>query len=169
MKYCSMACRNAAVKRTTPKSKRYLTKTVVCECCRKEFHPWLARATMRYCSVPCRNAGQHKPILDMSPEDVAWLAGLFDGEGCITIETSKNGSPSIKIGITNTCRPLLEHVKAMTGVGYITTRPRQREGWKTTYDWHTTGVNARALLFMMYHRLFSKKERAEQCITPVDP
>lgn len=97
----------------------------------------------------------------MAVEEITWLAGLFDGEGHVSVLTKLSQRAfGVKIQITNTCHPLLDRVAEITGIGYISTRPRQNERWKTTYDWHTTGGNAKAILQLMLPYLIVKREAA---------
>lgn len=120
---------------------------------------------MRFCSKPCHDNARRKPIRKMSATDRAWLAGLFDGEGHISIDTQLGPrSRGVKIQVTNTDRALVDEVQRVTGVGYITTRYRESSNHKPTHDWHTTGGNAKALLALMLPRLIAKKDRAIEAI-----
>lgn len=104
----------------------------------------------------------------MTPEEIAWLGGLFDGEGHISVLTKlSQRCKGVKIQITNTNRDMLDVVKTRTGIGYITERPvmsTDRPTWKIRYDWHTTGGNAKELLSMMLPWLIEKREAAIRAI-----
>lgn len=58
---------------------------------------------------------------DPSPEQVAWAAGLFEGEGCITARGKTSGE--LVIGMTDL--DVLERFQAIMGVGGITVEYRQ--------------------------------------------
>jgi hypothetical protein len=143
-------------------SLRIQSIVLTCEWCDKPFHPINGRAkTMRFCSKPCHDNARRKPLRRMAPEDLAWLAGLFDGEGSISIDTKLGPrSRGVKIHVTNTHRPLVDEVQRVTGVGYITTRYHDDPNHKPTHDWHTTGGNAQLILTLLIPRLIAKKSRA---------
>lgn len=102
----------------------------------------------------------------MSETEIAWLAGFFDGEGHISVRVKlSQRADGVKIQVTNTNHALLERVAEFTGVGYITTRPRQSEKWRTTYDWHTTGGNAKTILSILLPWLIEKRDRAVEALS----
>lgn len=101
----------------------------------------------------------------MSREELAWLAGLFDGEGHISLRTQlSQRAIGVKIQVTNTHRPLLERIQTITDIGYITTRYRTDPRHRPTHDWHTTGGNAKELLRLLLPWLIAKRERALEAI-----
>jgi hypothetical protein len=99
----------------------------------------------------------------MTPEQIAWIAGLFDGEGCITTKDHKDGV-RLQAQITNTCRPMLEKVRDVTGLGTITTRYRSNPVWKPVNDWRVAGSNAQDILRAIRPWLIAKAERADFAI-----
>ncbi len=143
-----------------------LKMLLVCSQCGESFHPLNGRAkTMRFCSTSCRDEAATRPLRDMSAEECAWLAGLFDGEGHIGIGRQlSQRSRGVKIQITNTNRELLEEVQRVTGVGYITTRYRESEKHRPTHDWYTSGRNARRILDVISPRLIVKRDKAREAI-----
>lgn len=102
----------------------------------------------------------------MTEPEIAWLAGLFDGEGHISVRTKlSHRAYGSKLQITNTCLPLLERVIAVTGIGYITERPLEHEPRrKRTWDWHTTGINAVLILVAIRPWLIAKTAAADEVI-----
>lgn len=101
----------------------------------------------------------------MSETEIAWLAGFFDGEGHVSVRTQlSQRATGVKIQVTNTNRALVDRVAELTGVGYITTRPRQSSRCRTTYDWQTTGGNAKEILAALLPWLIEKRERALEAI-----
>lgn len=77
----------------------------------------------------------------MTPEQTAWLAGLFEGEGCILHTRVKppksrrtNGETARRLAISMTDEDVIRRVHAITGVGAVKIHPR-RHGWKTAYVW----------------------------------
>lgn len=147
---------------------RTMSVTLTCSWCGAAFHPIPGRGkTMKYCSKPCRDAGVTKLLRIMSDAETAWLAGLFDGEGHISIDTRLNRTTrGVKIQITNTNRELLEKAQDVVGTGYITTRYHDNPRHKPTYDWHTTGRNAKLLLQTMLPWLIAKRTQAQSALSP---
>ena len=63
----------------------------------------------------------------------AYIAGLFDGEGCVQL----NGLSSIMISITNSVLAPLELVKSIYG-GRIYPLKKVKSSHKQLYRWHTS-------------------------------
>ena len=70
-------------------------------------------------------------VRTLSLQDAAYLAGLIDGEGTITLTRKhRNENRQLSVSISNTERPLLEFVLTTIGAGKIT-------GKRTTSPRHT--------------------------------
>lgn len=65
----------------------------------------------------------------MTRTDWAWLAGLFEGEGCISF----TGRNSVCLAIVGTDRDIIERCRELTGVGRINEVPRLPN--KTQWHW----------------------------------
>ena len=97
--------------------------------------------------------------------ELAWLAGLFDGEGCVRIcerVRRRGGSLGVNYYITATINmthaPTIRRVMDLSGVGAVynvkNTAPRRRQfGWKAT--------NNAAQQFLVSIEPFSLTKRAE--------
>lgn len=74
----------------------------------------------------------------MKPVDIAWAAGLFEGEGSICIfEQKHNVLPLIRVSIQMTDRDVVERFVQIMGCGRVTGEHRfGREHHKPTYRWH---------------------------------
>lgn len=103
--------------------------------------------------------------------DKAYLAGLIDGEGCITITKTQgkvNRTPvytaTVVIAMTN--KNVLEYVKAMTGIGSMAIQDRsQRENYSDAYRWFITVTSdIRDLLLSIIPFLHVKKVEAESMV-----
>jgi len=57
--------------------------------------------------------------LSLSDRDRGYLAGLFDGEGSISVGWTKTGVLVAELSVTNTNRDVLEYVKELVGGGTI--------------------------------------------------
>ena len=86
--------------------------------------------------------------------DWRYLAGLFDGEGCVMIKRDKGWlAPrhSLKISITNTYSPVLYWIKETVGgsVGHSKTASEEF-GWKEHYYWSASTKGAERFLRKIY-------------------
>lgn len=72
-----------------------------------------------------------------------YIAGLFDGEGCITIRqhTKRDGRVQhyISLNITNIYKPLLESLKELFG-GVVRIKPKSQLGNLQVYTWELNGI-----------------------------
>ena len=111
--------------------------------------------------------------------DRAWLAGYFDGEGCLHIQQifpSKDPEKrkkrreyrpyySPRIYIASTARGSIEHVVKLTGFGAIKKRKRLnklKRNWKPCYAIYITGFkNVKEFVEIMFPYLVEKKQHAE--------
>ncbi len=65
---------------------------------------------------------------NMSTTDAAYLAGLVDGEGTITLTyKQKNAQRHLAVTISSTEYGLLEHARRVIGVGKITRKTRSKD------------------------------------------
>jgi len=87
----------------------------------------------------------------MLREDAIYLAGLFDGEGCVQFHNryfrKKKDRPkayrnlTCSLDISMTDRPTIEYVKKITGVGNVNRRiknksPSSKAHWKDQWRWN---------------------------------
>jgi hypothetical protein len=70
--------------------------------------------------------------------DVAWAAGLFEGEGCFTaIRTDKSSNRYLRVALLTTDEDVLRRFHRIVGTGSITIEPR-RHGTKMQWRWQVT-------------------------------
>lgn len=106
------------------------------------------------------------------PTDLAWVAGLFDGEGSVNLTFSANhptcprGAWSIKACITNTHAPTILAVQDIMGFGRMTceARPAPR---RSVYDWHVESRSAERFLRLVLPFLITKREQARLALDGV--
>lgn len=86
--------------------------------------------------------------MSLSVRDIAWLAGLLEGEG--TFFNIKNGySPRVVIGMTD--RDIIERSASMVGAKcYLAKRKNKPEHHKDQYWWVLTGYSAAAVMMTIY-------------------
>ena len=111
-------------------------------------------------------------------ENVAWAAGLFEGEGCIRWVQNRPGSRRlyVRLHVNMTDRDVLERFRAIVGGGiifgpYASAKP-SGEPAKDVWKWSATRSQdvARILsLFMPYfgERRFAKAEKAFSILADV--
>lgn len=89
-----------------------------------------------------------------NPLDVAWAAGLFEGEGCWNAYVRQSGKVQIQARLGMTDRDVVERFAAIVGMGniYAAGAP-QKAHWKPTYTWcvyEAEKVRDLIALFMPY-------------------
>jgi len=92
-------------------------------------------------------------------EKLAFIAGFFEGEGCIQI-TKQKTYPTLRVTIGNTDLGLLEFIKNNLRMGRICSRrPGKKSNFKV-YGYLVTGPKAFVVLKKLLPFLKSKKEEA---------
>jgi hypothetical protein len=73
----------------------------------------------------------------------AYLAGLFDGEGCVSLHLKKDRYFQLLLCVVNTHLGVLEFCRDLYG-GAISARSRagRSASWQQTYAWQICGDNA---------------------------
>ena len=107
----------------------------------------------------------------ISEVELAYIAGLFDGEGhvFITIKKSTNKMRTqvhvLRVGITNTYRDVIEWLYELFPT-YLYKRIRHKDHptWKPCFFWETSSGNAMDFLKIIYPYLRIKKEQAQLAI-----
>lgn len=108
----------------------------------------------------------------LSSEDCAYIAGLFDGEGCVFADCKKKYGGhsyqlSFKLIITNTNLQVLKWCRNKIGVGHIVenaTTSRISKGHKPCYRFIVEQAAMMPLARDMYHFLIVKKEQLSQAL-----
>ncbi len=100
-------------------------------------------------------------------QDLAWLAGIMDGEGCIHIRKNKvtatskhkttNYSLIIKIGITH--KPTIDRIQKIFNFGHINISSINRI--KRIFNWNCMSYDAEHALLFLYPFLITKKKEAK--------
>lgn len=85
--------------------------------------------------------------------DLAYLAGYFDGEGCVSIT-----GRSLSARITNTHLPSLVRLQATFGGSIHSPMPLQ--GHRQKHQWSTYGAHAEVFLRAIVPHLHEKKAQA---------
>jgi hypothetical protein len=99
----------------------------------------------------------------LSPEQAAYIAGLIDGEGTITLTSEHRGERRrLVVSIANTEMALLSFVLEATGVGKITKKKITKAEHTPSFSSRVTSPQALSLLAQIWPHLRSyKAKRAE--------
>ena len=99
----------------------------------------------------------------MTEPEAAYLAGLIDGEGTVTLtRREKAAQRTITITIANTERDLLEYSMHIIGTGVISSKRTQKMHHIPSFGYRITGRQALSVLQQIVPYLHSyKKQRAE--------
>ena len=90
---------------------------------------------------------EYKKVQDISPAQAAYLAGLIDGEGTVTLSRrNRNKHRGLVVTISNTEMILLKHVQTITGVGKITNKRIAQPIHTPSYTYQVTNRQALGLL-----------------------
>jgi len=101
----------------------------------------------------------------MKAVDLAYIAGIIDGEGCIAIDRFTNKElPDycyrLKLRVTNTNRWLIEQLRFSFGGNIKIIKPRNDKA-KEAWEWYLAGESAVSCLKFVLPYLHIKKPQAE--------
>jgi hypothetical protein len=89
----------------------------------------------------------YRKVNKLTPVDAAYLAGLIDGEGTVTLtRLSKNRQRGLAVTISNTELAILQHVLEAVGVGKITNKRKSRMHHTPSYTYQIANRQALELL-----------------------
>jgi len=100
---------------------------------------------------------------------LAYLAGFFDGEGCITIQHRRNGKGKfyhqLWVSVVNTNRYSLEVFRfTFGGRIYSQPRPQSKPHWKASWVWQISDRHACECLKSLLPYLLQKQPQAQVAI-----
>jgi len=93
-------------------------------------------------------------------EQLAYLAGLVDGEGCLSCNRAGGKCISPTLQVANTNRTVLEWCRLLFG-GSIFRLAKQKAIHKQAYTWSSCGKNAIAIVQELLPHLKIKKKQAK--------
>lgn len=102
----------------------------------------------------------YRTVAKLSPEDAAYIAGLIDGEGTLSLtRRHKKDNRQFVISIANTERPLLDYVIDTIGAGKITGKRATRDNHTPSFTYAIENRQALALLKQIapYLRTYKSK------------
>jgi hypothetical protein len=71
----------------------------------------------------------------MEREQLAWAAGLFEGEGCFNAHRRSDGQYSVQARLAMTDEDVVRRFAAIVGLGRVYGPISRQSGRKPTYDW----------------------------------
>lgn len=113
-----------------------------------------------------------KATKQLSADALAYLAGIVDGEGCLTLNFKKPGPKSgrrgchrIVVHVSNTNKAVIEHILRVTGIGrvhpFVAETDRNR---KARWQWAAWSNQAIEFLKLIQPWLIVKKEQCRLLI-----
>lgn len=103
------------------------------------------------------------PIPRFQPETIAYFAGLFDGEGTITVYIKngvKGGTAVLYVALGSTDMKVTAEMKSVFGGCLTTPRISSTRSKRLSRDWKATNGNAAEFLKLVYPFLRIKKRQA---------
>jgi len=101
-------------------------------------------------------------------EQLAYLAGVIDGEGTIYVSKRKNRGLDDywpRVQIVNTNKPMMVYIhNTFGGLFYEKNRSKHSKKWKTQYEWVTNRTLMDIILPLVIPYLICKKPQAELMI-----
>ena len=102
----------------------------------------------------------------MKKTDLAYVAGIFDGEGCVCLRINKGRYYSLDISVANTNEWLMQWLKFAFGGNFyaMQAKTRKAQNWKPCWRWTITGNKGSSFLKLILPYLRLKKPQAELAI-----
>lgn len=106
-----------------------------------------------------------KEVIRMGQADAAYIAGLIDGEGSVTLSRRhRNENRHLVVSISNTDRPLLNYVLITVGAGKITAKKTSQSHHTPSYTYTISNRQAIALLEQTISYLKTYKAKRSKII-----
>jgi hypothetical protein len=137
----------------------------ICVNCRKK----LRRKTVRVQGSSIHSFLFPCALKEISANDLAWLVGWLEGEGCFGINT-KRGYPFPRISGASTDRDTLERVQVITGVGTISEIKKQKVHHKQCWIWNVQRfLDALELMRVLEpHMMARRRQRIHEIMASVE-
>jgi len=107
----------------------------------------------------------YKEVKSLDQTDAAYIAGLIDGEGTVTLSRRhRSENRQLVVSISNTDRPLLEYVLDTVGAGKITGKRTYQSHHTASYTYTISNRQALALLNQIFRYLKTYKSKRSDLI-----
>jgi len=106
---------------------------------------------------------EYKKVRVLSESESAYLAGIIDGEGTVTLSRGrKNAQRQLAVTVSSTDRELLEYVARVVGAGKITNKQIHKRNHSAAYTYQVYNRQALSILRQTVPFLRTyKRNRAE--------
>jgi hypothetical protein len=91
---------------------------------------------------------------------VGWVAGIIDGEGCLSASGHRDRSYQLSLQVVNTDKGMINKLIEYTGVGICYLHKRGKNRFNI-YSWHVSLEDATKILKAILPLLTTKKKEAE--------
>ncbi|MCR4339224.1 MAG: hypothetical protein NUW01_04970 [Gemmatimonadaceae bacterium] len=82
--------------------------------------------------------------------EIAWAAGLFEGEGCFSVWTGAHGRSYVRAQLGMKDGDVVERFAALAGAGKVRKRRTAHERWSPIFEWSTADSEAvRSLIVLL--------------------
>lgn len=98
--------------------------------------------------------------MELTETEIAYLAGIIDGEGCITVLVNSTGSFTLRVEVGSTSKELVEWFSEKVEQVPIFFTKSKTELHKDSYNVMATGDKAKRLLEKILPYLIVKKKQA---------
>ncbi len=128
-----------------------------------------ARKAKRHADDPSRYSADHYlsllPSPNLSVPETSYLAGFFDGEGCVGIYGGKRKNLELSIKVSGAHRASIERfARAFGGKVYVSHRRARTPREKTIWTWSIYSARAKIALGEMLPFLLVKKPEAFEAL-----
>ncbi len=97
--------------------------------------------------------------------EIAWAAGLFEGEGSISIPREETGFQSLRAGLGMTDFDVVARFQDVIRVGRCRPYREERPHWKALMQWTACGAEAVSAVVLMLPYLGERRTaRAVECL-----
>ena len=108
---------------------------------------------------------KYREVHALSPTDAAYIAGLVDGEGTITLSRKHaNEGRQLVISISSTERPILDFAREQIGAGKITTKKTAKAHHAAAFTYAICNRQALSLLLQIERFLRSYNRRRAELV-----
>ncbi len=107
--------------------------------------------------------------MNLTETERAYLAGLFDGEGCVGLYKERQGKCDVMVTITNTDAAIMQWLVNKTGIGTVCSKAKPRPGWNQGWIWQIRNrIDAKIFLDAIRPYLLIKADQADLLLTLLD-
>lgn len=106
---------------------------------------------------------KYEELKELTELEKAYIAGIFDGEGCIGIY-SYSYRCFIQLSVSNTNEKLIDFLFSKLTGNISKEKTPKKDGWKKECKWKSGYFQAYEILKILQPYLILKKEQADICI-----